>query len=100
MIKKLYTGGYGLPMTFWVFYFVALTPVTAAQKVNENIPFSFVLLFVEIFLEVLVIMGIWNLRNTYQGAKAWVWISLVLVTLSLLFALMALGFMVFYVATA
>ncbi|KLN64848.1 hypothetical protein [Vibrio sp. VPAP30] len=100
MIKKLYTGGYGLPITFWAFYFVALIPVTAAQKVNENIPFSFLLLFVEIFLEVLVIMGIWNLRNTYQGAKAWVWISLVFVILSLLVALITLGVMVFYVVTA
>ncbi|MEF1174317.1 hypothetical protein [Vibrio sinaloensis] len=100
MIRKLYTGGYGLPITFWGFYFVGLIPVRAVQNINDNIPLGFALLFTEIVLEILVIMGIWNLRSKYEGAKAWIWISLVLVVLSLFVAILALGSMVVYLATA
>ncbi|MDN3685584.1 hypothetical protein QW180_26535 [Vibrio sinaloensis] len=64
-------------LRFWGFYFVGLIPVRAVQNINDNIPFGFALLFTEIVLEILVIMGIWNLRSKYEGAKAWIWISLV-----------------------
>lgn len=96
MIKKLTNGEFGLPITFWVFYFLAVIPINATLEYSESMQLSIALLIIEVTLEILVIRGIWSLRKTYTGWKIWIWLALTMVLLSLVTGLSALGMSLYY----
>ena len=96
MFKKLANGGFGLPVTFWCFYFFAVIPINAVLEYSESMPLSVVLLMLEVVLEILVIKGIWALRKTYTGWKIWIWLALIMVSFSLVIGVTALGMSFYY----
>ncbi|GLO59989.1 hypothetical protein MACH09_04970 [Vibrio sp. MACH09] len=96
MIRKLMNGEFGLPITFWVFYFLAVIPINATLEYSESMPLSVGLLLLEVLLEILVIRGIWTLRTSYNGWRIWIWLALTMVSISLIIGISALVMSFYY----
>ena len=71
--SKLLTGGFGLPVTFWIFGVLAAVLLDILIKNTSALwPLVAVALIVIIHL-VLITFAVWNAAKSYAGLQIWSW---------------------------
>ena len=72
-LSKLLTGGFGLPVTFWIFGVLAAVLLDMLIKNTSALWPLVVATLIVITHLVLITFAVWNAASSYAGLKIWSW---------------------------
>ena len=89
-VKKLWNGDYGLAVTYWIYGVIIPHIIVVVSVIFDEMGYPFFMLVTIVFFVIatpVILVGIWNAADRYEGPYIWANLAKVAVVLSIVLTL-------------